>query len=61
MSHGRNYDGNCLWDAHLERMNDGASVFYYSGHGTGGSGMSAQYYQNPYSNFPDQVNFQLVN
>jgi hypothetical protein len=55
MSHGRTYDGHCLWDAHLERMNDGASVLYYSGHGTGGSGMSAQYIQTPYSNYPTQV------
>lgn len=55
MSHDRTYDGHCLWDAHLERMNDGASVMYYSGHGTGGSGMSAQYLQTPYSNYPDQI------
>ncbi len=53
MSHGRIYKGHCLWDAHLERMNDGASVFYYSGHGTGGSGMSAQYIQIPSCNYPD--------
>jgi len=57
MSHHRKLDGHCLWDAHLERMNDGASVFYYSGHGTGGSGMSAQYIQTSYSNYPDQVWF----
>ncbi len=57
MSHDRIYDGHCLWDAHLERMNDGASVFYYSGHGTGGSGMSSQFIQTPYSNYPDQVWF----
>lgn len=57
MSHNRIYDGHCLWDAHLERMNDGASVFYYSGHGTGGSGISSQYIQTSYSNYPDQVWF----
>jgi hypothetical protein len=53
MSHGRIYDGHCLWDAHLERMNDGASVFYYTGHGTGGSGMSSQYLQTPNCNYPE--------
>lgn len=53
-SHGRIYDGHCLWDAHLERMNDGASVLYYSGHGTGGSGISAQYKQTEHSKYPDQ-------
>jgi hypothetical protein len=54
-SHFRTYDGHCLWDAHLERMNEGASVMYYSGHGTGGSGVSAQYYQTPHCNYPDQI------
>ena len=53
MSHGRKYDGHCLWDAHLERMNDGAGVFYYTGHGTGGSGMSAQYLQTTNCNYPE--------
>jgi len=55
MSHGRTYDGHCLWDAHLKRMNEGASVMYYSGHGTGGSGISAQYIQTDYSNYPNQI------
>ena len=55
MSHGRTYDGHALWDAHLERMNEGASAFYYSGHGTGGSGMSSQYYQTENCNYPDQI------
>jgi len=55
MSHGRTYDGHCLWDAHLQRLNDGASVLYCSGHGTGGSGISAQYFQTDYSNYPDQT------
>ncbi len=54
-SHGRTYEGHCLWDAHLERMNDGASAMYYSGHGTGGSGTSAQYYQTDFCNYPDQI------
>jgi len=55
MSHNRIYEGHCLWDAHLKRMNDGTSIMYYSGHGTGGSGISAQYYQTDYSNYPDQI------
>ncbi|MCK4364947.1 MAG: PKD domain-containing protein [Thermoplasmatales archaeon] len=54
MSHGRTFDGHILWDAHLERMNDGVSVMYYSGHGTGGSGMSAQYFQTDNCNYPEQ-------
>jgi hypothetical protein len=55
MSHDRIYDPHVLWDAHLERMNDGASVMYYSGHGTGGSGISAQYKQTDYCNYPDVI------
>jgi len=54
-SHGRTYEGHCLWDAHLERMNDGASAMYYSGHGTGGSGVSAQYYQTEFCSYPEQI------
>jgi len=54
-SHFRTFDGHCLWNAHLQRMNDGASVFYYTGHGTGGSGVSAQYYQTEHCNYPEQV------
>jgi hypothetical protein len=54
-SHNRIYEGHSLWDAHLERMNDGASVMYYSGHGTGGSGISAQYYQTENCNYPEQI------
>lgn len=54
-SHGRTYIGHCLWDAHLERINMGASAFYYSGHGTGGSGQSHQYYQTEHCNYPEQV------
>ncbi|MCK4902729.1 MAG: hypothetical protein KAS76_05160, partial [Thermoplasmatales archaeon] len=53
MSHDRTFEGHILWDAHLERMNDGVSVMYYSGHGTGGSGMSAQYIQTDNCNYPE--------
>jgi hypothetical protein len=42
-SHNRFYEGHCTWDGLLERFNEGVSVWYYSGHGTGGSGISAQY------------------
>jgi len=42
-SHGRFYEGHCLWDNWLDRINTGAAANYYSGHGTGGSGVSAQY------------------
>ncbi|MGC9307706.1 MAG: hypothetical protein ACP5FL_02890, partial [Thermoplasmatota archaeon] len=42
-SHGRFYEGHTIWDNLLERYNAGASISYYSGHGTGGSGISAQY------------------
>ncbi len=54
-SHLRTYEGHCLWVAHLKRMNEGASVMYYSGHGTGGSGVSAQYVQTEHCNYPDQI------
>jgi hypothetical protein len=54
-SHFRTFDGHCLWEAHLQRMNEGASVMYYSGHGTGGSGVSAQYLQTENCNYPDQI------
>jgi hypothetical protein len=36
-------------------MNQGASVMVYSGQSTAGSGLSGQYLQTNYSNFPDQV------
>jgi len=36
-------------------MNEGASVLYYSGHGTGGSGASAQYVQTEHSKYPEQL------
>jgi hypothetical protein len=54
-SHLRTFDGHCLWDAHLQRMNDGVSVLYYTGHGTGGSGVSGQYLQTEHCNYPEQV------
>jgi hypothetical protein len=54
-SHLRTFEGHCLWDAHLQRINDGSSVFYYTGHGTGGSGVSAQYYQTEHCNYPEQI------
>jgi hypothetical protein len=50
-SHGRFYEGHCVWDNLLERYNTGASICYYSGHGTGGSGISAQY-RNVAEQFP---------
>jgi hypothetical protein len=50
-SHSRFYEGHCLWDNLLERYNEGASLCYYSGHGTGGSGISAQY-RNVNEQFP---------
>ncbi|HVQ00760.1 MAG TPA: pre-peptidase C-terminal domain-containing protein [Candidatus Thermoplasmatota archaeon] len=54
-SHFRTYDGHTLWNAYIQRMNEGASVYYYSGHGTGGSGMAEMYEQTSYSSYPDQV------
>jgi len=54
-SHLRTFEGHCLWDAHLQRMNNGVSVLYYSGHGTGGSGVSGQYLQTDDCNYPEQV------
>jgi len=39
----RFFEGHCIWDNLLERYNAGVSISYYSGHGTGGSGISAQY------------------
>jgi hypothetical protein len=54
-SHLRTYDGHTFWEPFIERMNEGASAYYYSGHGTGGSGMSGMYEQSEHSNYPDQV------
>ena len=54
-SHLRTYEGHTFWLAHLQRINDGASVMYYSGHGTGGSGISGMYKQTSYSVYPNQI------
>jgi hypothetical protein len=54
-SHLRTYEGHTFWTAHLQRMNEGAGVFYYCGHGTGGSGMSSMYQQFDGSVYPDQI------
>jgi hypothetical protein len=50
-SHGRFFEGHCIWDNSLERYNSGTSFKYYSGHGTGVSGISAQY-KNMAEQFP---------
>jgi hypothetical protein len=50
-SRGRTYEGHTIWDNLLERYNTGAVISYYSGHGTGGSGISAQY-KNVAQQFP---------
>jgi hypothetical protein len=42
-SHGRFFEGHCIWDGWLTRINEGVSVNFYSGQGTGGQGISAQY------------------
>jgi len=54
-SHFRTFEGHCLWEALLQRLNQGASVMVYTGHPTGGSGISGQYLQTNYSNYPDQI------
>ncbi|MDG6228908.1 MAG: hypothetical protein QCH96_02965, partial [Candidatus Thermoplasmatota archaeon] len=50
-SHGRFYEGHCMWENLLERYNTGALICIYSGHGTGGSGISSQY-KNMAEQFP---------
>jgi len=50
-SHGRFYEGHCIFENWLERMNNGVCINYYSGHGTGGSGVSFQY-RNIEEEFP---------
>ena len=50
-SHGRTYEGHCIWENWLKRMNEGVMMNYYSGHGTGGSGVSEQY-KNVAKEFP---------
>jgi len=42
-SYGRFYEGHCMWENFLERYNAGVSLSFYSGHGTGGSGISSMY------------------
>jgi len=39
-AYGREYRGHCVWDNLLVEQNNGVSVYYYTGHGTGGSGVS---------------------
>ncbi len=51
MSRGRFFEGHVIWDNLLERYNKGAVFSYYSGHGTGGSGISAQF-KNIEEQFP---------
>jgi hypothetical protein len=50
-SRGRFFEGHCIWANLLERYNTGAALSYYSGHGTGGSGISSQY-KNIQEQFP---------
>jgi hypothetical protein len=50
-SHGRFYEGHAMWENLLARYNEGSSLNYYSGHGTGGSGISSQY-KNVAEQFP---------
>jgi hypothetical protein len=50
-SYGRFYEGHCMWKNLLERYNTGALISLYSGHGTGGSGISSQY-ENIAEQFP---------
>jgi len=50
-SYGRFYEGHCIWDNLLERYNSGTSINMYSGHGTGGSGISSMY-KNMAEQFP---------
>lgn len=54
-SHFRTYIGHCFWSAHIQQINNGTSVLYYSGHGTGGSGAGFQYEQTANCNWPDQI------
>ena len=50
-SHGRFYEGHTIYENWLARMNEGVSLNYYSGHGTGGSGVAFQY-RNIAEEFP---------
>lgn len=47
----RFYEGHCIFDNLLARLNEGALISIYSGHGTGGSGMSSMY-KNVAEQFP---------
>ena len=51
LSFDRFYEGHCMWENLLERYNTGALISMYSGHGTGGSGISSQY-KNIAEQFP---------
>ena len=51
-SHSRFFEGHCLWEGWLTRINEGVSVNFYSGQGTGGQGISAQF-ANVAEDFPD--------
>jgi hypothetical protein len=42
-SFGRTFEGHVIIENLIERYNKGVSISYYSGHGTGGSGISGQY------------------
>jgi hypothetical protein len=50
-SRDRFYEGHCIVMSYIQRLNDGASISYYSGHGTGGSGVSGQF-KNIAETFP---------
>jgi len=50
-SHGRFYDPHVIWENWLDRITQGVSINYYAGHGTGGSGISAQF-KNVAEQFP---------
>ena len=50
-SRGRFYEGHCIVESLIKRYNEGASISYYSGHGTGGSGISGQF-KNIAEQFP---------
>jgi len=51
-SHGRTFKGHVIWDNWLEEVNNGVCINYYSGHGTGGSGISNMF-KNVAEQFPD--------
>lgn len=55
-SHGRFYDPHIIWDNWLNRITQGVSINYYAGHGTGGSGISAQF-KNVADQFPDAAHY----